>query len=171
MLGLQGSTLAENSIAQNNQTGINLFDSRGNNITANTITSNLGIGVKLWYDADENSFTRNNITGNNVGILINDSFDNTVTANNIEGNVEWGMRFEGSQNNNVILQNNFVGNRLKGDGLQVSITHSQAYYPKTRWRQHLGQHYSRQLLERLHGKVPERVGSRKLRHRRYAVLH
>ncbi len=128
--GSTGTIIAENTITKNNQTGINMFDSQNNTVASNVIVNNTGIGIKLWYDADGNTITSNNITANNVGILVNDSFDNTLNANNIERNTEWGMRFEDNQNNNVILQNNFNGNRPKGDGLQVSITGTGILTPK-----------------------------------------
>jgi parallel beta-helix repeat protein len=116
------SSLQGNYIAFNNETGINLFESRNNNITTNNINNNIGIGMKMWYSTMENLLSENNITANNIGVLINDSYDNTIIKNTIKDNSEWGMRFESDQNNNVIYQNSFINNRPKGDGLQVSVT-------------------------------------------------
>jgi parallel beta-helix repeat protein len=121
---IQGSSdnnINRNTVNNNNETGINLYDSRGSDVIENTITANNGYGIRLRSDSSNNFVSENYIANNSIGILVDDSFDNKIIGNMITENSDWGMQLTGNQNNNMIYHNSFVNNNAKGEGLQVSI--------------------------------------------------
>ena len=111
------SNIIESNLIENNDCGIILDGSSGNNIIFhNIILSNQNHGIFLRFgDCNNNIITYNNISSNGeVGVWLtyNDSF-NIIQHNKIidngEGILGWGILIDGS-NHNQILENNIYDN-------------------------------------------------------------
>ena len=74
----------DNNDILNNDDGINLLSSSGNNITDNTISSNKWHGI--WLNSNINTITGNTISNNDYGIYLNFSFFNLILKNNFLDN-------------------------------------------------------------------------------------
>ena len=90
--------------------GVQLVYSSYNNISMNSITSNIDYGIILWYSSN-NSFFGNAITDNMYGILLYYSHGNDISANNINKNMI-GLYLHLSNNN--IVSGNTVNDNEAG---------------------------------------------------------
>ena len=123
--------LVENTISKNTQysddSGIYFYQSGGNNITKNIISSHKYRAIRMSY-SDLNNFSGNSIFNNGLGMFIDDGSDsNIITGNfiyNHTGSEEWSDPFEGdgiycdSGQNNVIDNNDIYDNSGSGINLQ-----------------------------------------------------
>lgn len=117
---VSNSTIKQNYVSANNGTGVILYCSYNNTVTANTITGNGDDGVGLWEADTTDNIISGNLIANNkrFGFLIRYSCSNTITGNMITNNNDSAMRFvEGS--NNLIFNNNFIEN--SNNSPQISI--------------------------------------------------
>ena len=118
------------NIAAGNLCGMTIIASNRNNISGNTIDSNIDYGILLSY-SNKNSISENNIRLNNDGIIVEISNSNTINNNLIDMNTDYGLHFIDSNDNiistntisknyrgifysnsseNIVLRNNFIKN-------------------------------------------------------------
>jgi len=100
-----------NCICADNERGIHLVLSSGNNISGNTCLRNDLYGIELLY-SDNNNLSDNNCSWNEwAGINIDTCTDNKVTNNTCTNN-EWGVEVQlmsGNHLDNNTCSNNSVG--------------------------------------------------------------
>jgi parallel beta-helix repeat protein len=117
------TTIANNTITNNNDDGVDLYDSSGTTITNNTITNNDYNGVRL-YRSSGTTITNNTITNNNGdgGVVLDASSGTTITNNTITNNGD-GVdlyRSSGTTITNNTITNNGVGVGLfESSGVEV----------------------------------------------------
>jgi len=105
------NTITGNTIISNNGYGIRLYYSNGNTITGNTIISNNDDGIIL-KGSKNNNITGNTIISDNVcGISLYYSSSNTIIGNNITNNA-FGMLLWGRSN--TVTGNNISSNDFGG---------------------------------------------------------
>lgn len=133
LFATQKSTLNRNMI-EDNDVGIQLWDSFNNKISENVVLNN-GEGIRIdgIYPAysQNNEVYRNNITNNDVGIFIFDSSDNVIHRNHITNN-ECGIRIiglGGKAADNLIYHNNFVNNTADVPGSWHTIVFQEVWIP------------------------------------------
>ncbi len=117
---VSNSTIKENDVSDNNGTGIVIYVSYNNTVTANTITGNVEDGIGLWEVDTTNNTISDNLIANNArfGFLIRYSCSNKIIGNLITKNNDSAMRFvEGSDN--LIYHNSFIENA--NNSAQISI--------------------------------------------------
>ena len=106
-----GSSIFENTMADNSLSGIFLIASENNSISGNIVTNNW-IGIGLEIEVNYNSVVGNKITNNSAdGIFVNDqSNNNTIIENYVANNV--GGIYIGPLPcfGNFIFHNNFINN-------------------------------------------------------------
>lgn len=105
--------LISNEITDN-EFGIYVKESSGNNISENFIFSNEATGILLNYSND-NYLYRNEIYDNKLnGIFLDSSNDNNIILfNNMSNNLDTGIHIMDETNeNNLIYNNNFFGNEF-----------------------------------------------------------
>jgi len=107
------NVLCLNSITENHEGGIGLYNSSYNSIVGNSITNN-AYGIEV-YPSSNNSIIGNNIKNNSYGIELYSSSNNSIIGNNITNNGN-GIYLRYSSNNSVV-GNNITNN---GNGIYIS---------------------------------------------------
>jgi parallel beta-helix repeat protein len=116
------SILSGNNVT-NNDYGIDLDSSSGNDISADNVTSNIGCGIGL-YSSSDNSLFDNNVTNNGDGIEFSSSADNnTLSGNNVNANSMNGI-YLASSSNNAFFGNNVTTNTMWGVYLSYSSSNT-----------------------------------------------
>lgn len=93
--GCTDITLSGNTITDNQENGINFFESPNVRIVGNAITENIGYGVKLWFHSNNCSIYHNNFVNNEKSALADSQ--PTCWDNGTAGNY-WGD-YTGVDNN------------------------------------------------------------------------
>ncbi len=135
LLGASNCTISNNVVTNCDREGIWLYQSANNVIEDNTIESSSGIslglstnnrinnntvrnswlGIYVYYDANNNTFSGNDLYGNDVGISLSRSEGNTFFANKISSD-QYGVQIGDYLNeglrvtNNTFYHNNFINN-------------------------------------------------------------
>ena len=94
------SFLIEGCACFGNKNGIELNNSKNNNIGNNVLTGNRQFGILLRDGSDNNTVSANIATGNADGIGVNNSTGNVGEENNVTGNVNTGYSFVYASGNN-----------------------------------------------------------------------
>jgi parallel beta-helix repeat protein len=76
----------ENQIANNTESGIELFDTKENNVVSNNHISGCSVGIELTASSNNNTITGNTITNCNQAILFTTSTYNTLRNNQMFNN-------------------------------------------------------------------------------------
>jgi parallel beta-helix repeat protein len=102
----------ENICVMNNENGIELYASGGNNILANNLTKN-EVAIKMYSESDGNLISGNTISGNGGGIWLDGfSKNNLISVNNVTDNLGgihlWNSAY------NIIKSNYVANNNLSG---------------------------------------------------------
>jgi parallel beta-helix repeat protein len=129
--GLFDTTIKQNNISENSETGVQSFNSVNNILTANTITRNGRDGIALWEGSTQNIVSENLIANNSrIGILIRICDNNSIVGNMITKNANFGIRLVGKPSNNVIFHNNFIENNNNDAQASVEVF-SDGPYPNS----------------------------------------
>ncbi|MCX6666594.1 MAG: C25 family cysteine peptidase [Euryarchaeota archaeon] len=110
---VQGTTISENIISDNNYYGIYLVSSNSNTISGNTISNNGYVGIQL-SSSNSNTISGNTISNNGYfGIQLSSSNSNTISGNTITYNEYYGIYLDLS-NSNTISGNTISNNSGSG---------------------------------------------------------
>jgi nitrous oxidase accessory protein NosD len=100
--------------AQNNKTGVELFNSDRSVLTDSVLFNNSSIGAKLDVQSDHNRIVRTRISASTIGVLIREgSSENSVVDNGIAKN-ETGVELINGSDDNLVYGNSIVGNTEAG---------------------------------------------------------
>ncbi|RPJ78462.1 MAG: PGF-pre-PGF domain-containing protein, partial [Alphaproteobacteria bacterium] len=77
--------LIDNNIISNNMHGIYVLNSKGNNLSKNTVTDNRDYGIEL-HSSTDNIVSENIVSNNGVGVHFGNSDHNTLSGNTISLN-------------------------------------------------------------------------------------
>jgi len=138
------NTKIQNSSISNNDFGVYLIESSGNNFCGNNVTNNRNYGVWLHFGSFNNSIAVNDIKGSYSGVVLSSSHENSVAGNNVKNN-EVGVYLHYSSYNsvfgnnvtnntysffidysfdNMIYHNNFINNLNKPHPFQSGCTNT-----------------------------------------------
>ena len=121
--GAIGCIIRDNTI-KNGQDGIDVISSSSTSIYDNTVEDNEGTGIWLYY-SDNNQVYQNTIKNNNMkGVLLTYSSNNNIYNNVVSGNFDKGIYLQFS-NDNVIHNNEFLDNN---GGHAYESTSSNTWY-------------------------------------------
>jgi parallel beta-helix repeat protein len=121
LLAVQDCRVFNNLVFTNDNHGIYLSNSRGNNITGNTALNN-HVGIALdgsFWENFGNNITGNYVFNNNYGISLNWASWNNITDNNVSDNEDGIILY--SSSNNIIQNNNVSFNDKVGIYLYGSV--------------------------------------------------
>jgi parallel beta-helix repeat protein len=97
---------------------IRLYSSSANNLSENSIATNIHVGIMLEVYSPYNIISGNNITNNyDDGIRLYDSSNNIISGNNIRNNDDAGIYLYGSSYNTISgndIENNGIGILIEG---------------------------------------------------------
>jgi parallel beta-helix repeat protein len=130
-----------NNIASNNDMGIYIQDSNGNNIVGNNASSNNNDGI--WISRSDRNYITGNIAFLNSwnGIRLGSSNSNNITGNTLSSNDD-GIALQNSSNNNIIgndassnigngidlnlysLGNNIINNNILSNPIGIHLRYS-----------------------------------------------
>ena len=93
-----------------------------NNIIAENDIENCGFGIYLYHHSDNNTITRNNLTGHrHIAIIIEQSANNLISKNKVKSNDLYGIELASSSSNIII--NNVIEGNIFGISLDASRHH------------------------------------------------
>ncbi|PSG98423.1 hypothetical protein BRD56_00340 [Thermoplasmatales archaeon SW_10_69_26] len=105
--------IVSNTITNHDYHGVRLKGVENAELRNNTITNNGDDGVYLFESSDNNVVENNTITNNyDHGVFLSGSSDNVVRDNTITDNRYDGVDLKGSSDNNVVENNTITDNRL-----------------------------------------------------------
>ena len=108
-----------NNYFSKNSDAIYLRNSSFNTVKNNEIISQLGPGINLWRDSNNNTIMFNFLVGNYVGITSYHTENNTISNNTVVSQIRTGIRLASSDK--CIVKNNTVcNNRARGFDLDRS---------------------------------------------------
>jgi parallel beta-helix repeat protein len=124
LISSEGNNILDNKISDNS-VGVDLQDSKNNNISENLISLN-SYGIDIRDSSDNNNISHNIVSENNNGFFISGSDKNNISFNHIYFN-EKGLVIS-SSSENIILLNEIINNKREGIEIHYSSSENHVIY-------------------------------------------
>ena len=122
--GCKYNTIVHNIVNSNSESGIHLNNADHNNISDNTVSSNVGHGIYLHTGSNYNFLSFNRVSKNDYGIHFRESMRNTLTNNDVSNN-RFGIYPIDSDHNTIVdntaNDNTYDGIRVLNNGDYTTI--------------------------------------------------